>query len=135
MISITSDDGQQTLLKSLAPPASRAVAVSLSDKEAVLSADGKSKGDAIWISSDNDFDTKDEGNNEGQDLDDSQLCITPMTSIADYLDSTVTKHSLTESEAAIGMDTTLAVSPALVEGDPVWTYDSHMNPSADPEPN
>ncbi|EXL40104.1 hypothetical protein FOCG_17358 [Fusarium oxysporum f. sp. radicis-lycopersici 26381] len=135
MISTTSDAGQHTLLQSFTPPASRAVAVSLSDKEAVLSADGKSKGDAIWISSDDDSDTEDEGDDEGQDLDDSQSCTTPTTSIADHLDSTSTKHSPTESEAAIGMDTTPAVSPALGEDDPNWTHNSHMGPLADPEPN
>ncbi|KAH7153749.1 hypothetical protein DER46DRAFT_510325 [Fusarium sp. MPI-SDFR-AT-0072] len=135
MISTTSDAGQHTLLQSFTPPASRAVAVSLSDKEAVLSADGKSKGDAIWISSDDDSDTEDEGDDEGQDLDDSQSCTTPTTSIADHLDSTSTKHSPTESEAAMGMDTTPAVSLALGEDDLDWTHNSHMGPLADPEPN
>jgi hypothetical protein len=85
MISTTSDAGQHTLLQSFTPPASRAVAVSLSDKEAVLSADGKSKGDAIWISSDDDSDTEDEGDDKGRDLDHSQSCTTPTTSIADHL--------------------------------------------------
>jgi hypothetical protein len=154
MISTTSDAGQQTLLQSFTPPASRAVAVSLSDKEAVLSADGKSKGDAIWISSDDDSDTEDEGDDEGQDLDDSQSYTTPTTSIADHLgkifntiilsrvspnslfiDSTSTKHTSIESVAAIGVDTTPAVSPALGEDDPDWTQNSHMGPLADPEPN
>ncbi|KAF5700099.1 hypothetical protein FMUND_14469 [Fusarium mundagurra] len=135
MISTTSDAGQHTLLQSFTPPASRAVAVSLSDKEAVLSVDGKSKGDAIWISSDEDSDTEDEGDDEGQDLDDSQSCTTPTTSIADHSDSTSTKHSPIESEAAIGVDTTPAVSPSLGEDDPDWTHNSHMGPLADPEPN
>ncbi|PCD23151.1 hypothetical protein AU210_014674 [Fusarium oxysporum f. sp. radicis-cucumerinum] len=130
-MSTTSDAGQQTLLQSFASPASRAVAVSLSDKEAVLSADGKSKDDAIWIASDEDSDTEDEGDDEGQDLDDSQSCTTPTTSIADHLDSTGAKHSPTESEASIGIDTTPAVSPARAEDDPIWTQD----PLADPEPN
>ncbi|CZR35900.1 uncharacterized protein FPRO_03840 [Fusarium proliferatum ET1] len=131
MISTTSDSGQQ----SFTPPASRAVAVSLSDKEADLSADGKSKGDAIWISSDDDSDTEDEGDDEGRDLDHSQSCTTSTTSIADHLDSTSTKHSLIESEAAIGVDTTPAVSPALGEDSPDWTHNLHMGPLADPEPN
>ncbi|EXL40443.1 hypothetical protein FOCG_17065 [Fusarium oxysporum f. sp. radicis-lycopersici 26381] len=135
MISTTPDAGHQTLLQSFTPPASRAVAVSLSDKGAVLSADGKSKGDAIWISSDDDSDTEDEGDDEGQDLDHSQSCTTPTTSIADHLDSTSTKHSPIESEAAIGVDTTPAISPALGEDDPDWTHKSHMGPLADPEPN
>ncbi|KAG4258982.1 hypothetical protein FPRO03_13204 [Fusarium proliferatum] len=134
MISTTSDAGHQTLLQSFTSPASRAVAVSLSDKEAVLSADGKSKGDAIWISSDDDSDTED-GDDEGQDLDDSQSCTTPTTSIVEHLDSTSTKHSPIESVAAIGVDTTPAVSPALGEDDPDWTHNSHMGPLADPEPN
>ncbi|KAF5696960.1 hypothetical protein FGLOB1_13130 [Fusarium globosum] len=154
MISTTSDAGQHTLLQSFTPPASRAVAVSLSDKEAVLSVDGKSKGDAIWISSDEDSDTEDEGDDEGQDLDGSQSCTTPTTSIADhsgtffntiilsgvspnslFIDSTSTKHSPIESEAAIGVDTTPVVSPSLGEDDPDWTHNSHMGPLADPEPN
>ncbi|PNP78234.1 hypothetical protein FNYG_08426 [Fusarium nygamai] len=108
MISTTSDAVQQTLLQSFTPPASRAVAVSLSDKEAVLSADGKSKGDTIWISSDNDSDTEDEGDNEGPDLDDSQSCTTPTTSIAGHLDSMSTKHSPTELEEAIRTNRTSA---------------------------
>ncbi|KAK2687240.1 hypothetical protein QWA68_014245 [Fusarium oxysporum] len=87
MISTTSDARQQTLLQSFTPPSSRAVAVSLSDNEAVLSADGKSKGDAIWISSDDDSDTEVEGDDEGQDLDHSQSCTTPTTSIADHFDA------------------------------------------------
>ncbi|KAF4435931.1 hypothetical protein FACUT_6819 [Fusarium acutatum] len=131
MISTTSDGGQQ----SFTPPASRAVAVPLSDKEAVLSADAKSKGDVIWISSDDDSDTEDEGDDEGQDLDDSQSCTTPTTSIADHSDSTSTKHSPIESKAAIGVNTTPAVSPALGEDDPDWTHNSHTGPLADPEPN
>ncbi|PCD20272.1 hypothetical protein AU210_016684 [Fusarium oxysporum f. sp. radicis-cucumerinum] len=135
MISTTSGAEQQTLLQSFTPPDSRAVAVSLSNKEAVLSADGKSKGDAIWISSDDDSDTEDEGDDKGQDLVDSQSCTTPTTSIADHLDSTSTKHSPTESEAAIGVDTTPAVSLALGEDDQYWTYNSHMGPLADSEPN
>ncbi|KAF4452883.1 hypothetical protein F53441_4355 [Fusarium austroafricanum] len=154
MISTTSDAGHQTLLQSFTPPASQAVAESLSDKEAVFLADGKSKGDAIWISSDDDSDTEDEGDDEGQDLDDSQPCTTPTTSIADHLgkfsstiilsgvspnsqfiDNTSTKHSPIESEAAIGVDTTPAVSPALGEDNPDWTHNSHMGPLADPEPN
>ncbi|EGU89167.1 hypothetical protein FOPG_18546 [Fusarium oxysporum f. sp. conglutinans race 2 54008] len=154
MISATPDAGQHTLLQSFTQPASRAVAVSLSDKEAVLSADGKSKGDAIWISSDDDSDTEDEGDDEGQDLDHSQSCTTPTTSIADHLgkffntiilpgaspnspfiDSTSTKHSPIEPEAAINMDTTPAVSSALGEDDPDWALNSHMGSLADPEPN
>ncbi|PNP57341.1 hypothetical protein FNYG_15214 [Fusarium nygamai] len=135
MISTTSDARQQTLLQSFTPPASRAVAVSLSDNEAVLSADGKSKGDAIWISSDDDSDTEVEGDDEGQDLDHSQSCTTPTTSIADHFDSTNTKHSPIESEAAIGMDTTPAVSSALEEDDPDWAHNSHMGSLVDPEPN
>lgn len=135
MISTTSDGGKQTLRQSFTPPVSRAVAVSLSDKEAVLSADGKSKGDVVWISSDDDSDTEDEGDDEGQDLDHSQSCTTPTTSIADHLDSTSTKYSPIESEAAIGVDTTPAVSPALGEDEPDWTHNSHMGPLADPEPN
>jgi hypothetical protein len=133
MVSTTSDAGQHTLLQIFTPPASRAVAISLSDKEAVLSADGKSKRDVIWISSDDGSHTEDEGDDEGQNLDDSQ---TPTTSTADHLgkvlstiilsgvspnslfiDSTSTKHSLSESEAAIGVHTTPAVSPALGEDD------------------
>ncbi|RKK80363.1 hypothetical protein BFJ71_g15945 [Fusarium oxysporum] len=135
MISATSDAGQHTLPQSFTPPASQAVAVSLSDQEAVLSADGKFKGDAIWISSDDDSDTEDEGDDEGQDLDRSQSCTTPTTSIADHLDSTSTKHSPIKSEAAIGVDSTPAVSPALGEDDPDWTHNSHMGPLADHEPN
>ncbi|RFN45008.1 hypothetical protein FIE12Z_10736 [Fusarium flagelliforme] len=115
MVSKTSDAGQYTLLQIFTPPAAQAAAVSLSDKEAVLAADGKSKGDVIWISSDNDCDTEDEGDDEGQNLDDSQSCTTPTNSIPDHLDSTSTKHSPTESKAAIGADTTPAVSPALGE--------------------
>ncbi|KAG7432006.1 hypothetical protein Forpi1262_v007062 [Fusarium oxysporum f. sp. raphani] len=135
MISTTSDAGQHTLLQSFTPPASRAVALSLSGKEAVLSADGKSKGNAIWISSDDDSHTEDEGDDEGRDLDRSQSCTTPTTSIADHLDSTSLKHSLIESEAAIGVDTTPAVYPALGEDDPDWTRNSHMGPLANPESN
>ncbi|KAG5758699.1 hypothetical protein H9Q72_013171 [Fusarium xylarioides] len=135
MISTTSDARQQTLLQSFTPPASRAVAASLSDNEAVLSADGKSKGDAIWISSDDDSDTEVEGDDEGQDLDHSQSCTTPTTSIADHFDSTNTKHGPIDSEAAIGVDTTPAVSSGLEEDDPDWAHNSHMGSLADPEPN
>ncbi|RBA17498.1 hypothetical protein FPRO05_11213 [Fusarium proliferatum] len=111
------------------------VAVSLSDNEADLSSDGKSKADAIWISSDDDSDTEDEGDDEGQDLDNSQSCTTPTTSIAGHLDSMSTKHNPIESEAAIGVNTTPAVSSALGEDDPDWTHNSHMGPLADTEPN
>jgi hypothetical protein len=154
MVSTTSDAGQHMLLQIFTPPASQAVAVSPSDKEAVLSADGKSKGDVIWISSDDDSDTEDEGDDEGQNLDDSRFSTTPTTSIADHLgkifstiilsgvspnslfiDSTSTKHSPGESEAAIGVDTVPAASPALGEDDQNWTYNSHMDSLADPEPN
>ncbi|KAH7186109.1 uncharacterized protein B0J16DRAFT_385153 [Fusarium flagelliforme] len=48
---------------------------------------------------------------------------------------TSTKHSPTESEAAIGADTTPAVSPALGEDDQDWTHNSHMDSLADPKPN
>ncbi|KAH7211301.1 hypothetical protein BKA60DRAFT_543797 [Fusarium oxysporum] len=102
---------------SFTPPVSRAVAVSLNDKEAILSSNRKSKGNAIWISPDDDSDTEDEGDNKGQDLDDLQSCITPMTSIADHCDSISTKHSLIKSEA-VGVDTTPAVSLALGEDNP-----------------
>ncbi|GKU07359.1 hypothetical protein FLAG1_09721 [Fusarium langsethiae] len=117
MISTTSDSGHQTPLQSFTPPASRAVA-----------------GDAIWISSD-DFDTEDEGDDEGQDLDDSQSCTTLTTSIAEHLDSMSTKHNPIESETAIAVDTTPAVSPALGKGDPDWTHNSHMGPLADSVPD
>ncbi|KAM0289584.1 hypothetical protein ACHAO9_005866 [Fusarium lateritium] len=119
MTSTSSDSGEQELLKSLTLPASQADAVSLCDKEAA-SVPGKSRHTAIEIS-DGEIDTEDEDDDVGQDFDDSQSCITPTTSIADYLDSTGTKHSLTGSEAAIGMDTTPAVSLALVEGDRLVT--------------
>ncbi|KAH7129685.1 hypothetical protein B0J13DRAFT_452591 [Dactylonectria estremocensis] len=152
MTSTTSDAGQQKLRQSFTPPASQAVAVSLCDEEA-LSATGESRDTAIWIF-DDETDAEDEDDDEGQNFDDSRSCTTPTTSIADhlgkffntvvlsgvgpdslYVDSTGTKHSPTESEAAIGMDTTPAVSPARVEDDPIWTHDSHMDPLADPEPN
>ncbi|KAH7110977.1 hypothetical protein B0J13DRAFT_591074 [Dactylonectria estremocensis] len=152
MTSTTSDAGQQKLRQSFTPPASQAVDISPSDEEA-LSASGESKHAAIWIS-DDETDTEDEGDDEGQDFDDSQSCTTPTTSIADhlgkffntvvlsgvgpdslYIDSTGTKHSPTGSEAAIGMNTTPAVSPARVEDDPIWTHDSHMGTLTDPEPN
>ncbi|PNP78604.1 hypothetical protein FNYG_07950 [Fusarium nygamai] len=132
MTSTTSDAGQHKSRQSLTPPGSQAAAVSLCDEEA-LSAPGESKDTAIWIFSD-DSDTEDE-DEEGQVFDDLQSCTTPTTSIADHLDSTSTKHSLTESEAAIGMDTTPAVSLALGEDGPDWIHNSHMGPLADPEPN
>ncbi|KAH7113137.1 hypothetical protein B0J13DRAFT_590765 [Dactylonectria estremocensis] len=81
---------------------------------------------AIWISED-ETDTEDEDDDEGQDFDDSQSCTTPTTSITDHLDSTGTKHSPTQLEAATSMNTMLAVSPARVEDDPIWTYCLHMN--------
>ncbi|CAG7565371.1 unnamed protein product [Fusarium equiseti] len=107
-----------TLLQSFPPPTSRKVAESLRDKEAVLPADVKSKGDAIWISSDDDFDTEDEGDAEGHALDDLRSCTTSTTSIADHFDSRSTKHSPIELEAATGVDTTPAVSLSLGENDP-----------------
>ncbi|CAI6099002.1 unnamed protein product [Clonostachys chloroleuca] len=132
MTSTTSDAGQHKSRQSLTPPGSQAAAVSLCDEEA-LSALGESKDTAIWISSD-DSDTEDE-DEEGQVFDDSQSCTTPTTSIADHLDSTSTKHSPIESEAAIGVDTTPTVSPALGEGGPDWTHNAHMSPLSDSEPN
>ncbi|KAH7231608.1 uncharacterized protein BKA55DRAFT_712784 [Fusarium redolens] len=116
------------------PPASHVVLVSLCDEEA-LSTTRESKDTAICIF-DNETDTEDED-------DDSQSGTASKTSIADhlgkyyslYIDSTVTKRSPTGSEAAIGMNTTPAVPPARVQGDPIWTHDSHMDPFADPEPN
>ncbi|KAH6957473.1 hypothetical protein DER45DRAFT_540222 [Fusarium avenaceum] len=94
----------------------------------------------IWIS-DDDTATKDEDDDEGQSFDDSQSCTTPTTSIADLgpdsldIDGTGTKHSPSEPEAAIRMDTMPEVSPARVEDDPIWTQNSHMDPLADPESN
>lgn len=53
--------------------------------EETLSATGKSKNAAIWIS-DADSDTEDEDDDESQDSDDSQSCATPpSTSLADHL--------------------------------------------------
>ncbi|KAH7183768.1 hypothetical protein BKA60DRAFT_671613 [Fusarium oxysporum] len=52
-----------------------------------------------------------------------------------FIDSTSTKHSPTESDAAIGVDTRPAVSLALGEDDQDWTYNSHMGPLADPQLN
>ncbi|KAH7142259.1 hypothetical protein DER46DRAFT_630897 [Fusarium sp. MPI-SDFR-AT-0072] len=120
MTSTNSDAGEQKLRQSFTASASQAVDVSPHA--------------AIWIS-DDETDTEDEDDDEGQDFDDSQSCTTPTISIADHLDSTGTKDSPAKSEAAIGMDTTPAVSPARVEDDPIWTHDPHMDTLADPEPN
>ncbi|KAI3581762.1 hypothetical protein IWW34DRAFT_787330 [Fusarium oxysporum f. sp. albedinis] len=133
MTSTTSDAGQRKLRQSFTPPASQTVDVSPSD-EVVLSASGESRHAAIWIS-DDETDTEDEGDDEGQNFDNSQSCTTPTTSIADHLDSTGNKHSPTESKAAISTDTTPAGSPARVEDDPTWTHDSNTGPLVDPEPN
>jgi len=142
-----------TQLQSFMFPPSREVGVSLNGKEAVLPTDGKSKGDAFRISSDDDSDTEDEDDAEGQDIDDLQSCTTSTTSIADhfgnffttislsrvstdslFINSRSTKHSPSELDAAIGVNTTPSVYPALGEEDPDLTQASHMGPLADPGP-
>ncbi|KAM6516696.1 hypothetical protein FALCPG4_014870 [Fusarium falciforme] len=133
MTSTASDAGQQELLRSFVLPAPQADAASLCGEQA-LSTTGESRDTAICIP-DDETDTEDEGDDVGQDFDHSRSCTTPTTSIADHLDSSSIKHSPTESEAAIGVDTTPAVSPAPGEDDPDWTHSSHMGPLADLELN
>ncbi|KAM5353452.1 hypothetical protein ACJ41O_000102 [Fusarium nematophilum] len=132
MASTTSEAGQHKLLQIFTPLSAQAVNISLRDEEA-LSASGESTDTAIFISDDDDTDTED----EEDDADDSQSCCTTptKTSIADHLDSTGTKHSPTESEAAIGLDTTPAAPVVRVEGVPTWTHESHMDRLAVPELN
>ncbi|KAH7247472.1 uncharacterized protein BKA55DRAFT_571917 [Fusarium redolens] len=65
--------GQQTLRQSFTRPGSRAVTISLCDKEA-LSALGESKDAASLVPSKDDSDTEDEDDDEG---DDSQTGTTP----------------------------------------------------------
>ncbi|KAH7125032.1 hypothetical protein B0J13DRAFT_647188 [Dactylonectria estremocensis] len=105
---------RQKLRQSFTPPASQAVDISPSDKEAP-SASRESRHAAIWIS-DNETDTEDEDDDEGQDFDNSQSYTTPTTSIADHLDSTGTKYSPTQLEAAA--DTSFEVSPTRPESQP-----------------
>ncbi|KAH7146066.1 hypothetical protein EDB81DRAFT_759375 [Dactylonectria macrodidyma] len=127
MASTTSDTGQPKLLQIFSPLSAQAVNASLRYEEA-LSTSGESTDTAICISDDDDTDTEDEE-------DDSQSCCTTptKTSIADRLDSTGTKHSPTESEVAIGTDTTSGASPVQVEGVSIWTHESHMDRFADPD--
>ncbi|CAH0054786.1 unnamed protein product [Clonostachys solani] len=52
-----------------------------------------------------------------------------------HIDSMGTKHSSTEAGAAITMGNTPTESQVGVEGDSIPVYGSHLDPSADPEPN
>ncbi|KAF4452119.1 hypothetical protein F53441_4984 [Fusarium austroafricanum] len=102
MASSTIDLEQWKLLQNFALPTSRPAITSLYDKEAHL-AHGRSKNTAIYIPSDVESDTDDEG--DASQLDSSQSYET-RTSTPDYLDLTTTENGVTESEAAIvGTDT------------------------------
>ena len=84
MTSTASDAAQQKFWQILTLPASRAAAVSIFDEEA-LPTIGESRGTAIWISDDDAETEDDDDDDEGQDFDDSQLCIIRTTaSIADH---------------------------------------------------
>ncbi|KAK7229658.1 hypothetical protein V2G26_001828 [Clonostachys chloroleuca] len=64
-----------------------------------------------------------------------QSYTTTATSIATHFNSTGTKHGSTEAGGAITMETTPTESEVGVEGGSIRVYGSHLDPSADPEPN
>ncbi|KAJ4182640.1 hypothetical protein NW767_013785 [Fusarium falciforme] len=125
MTSITSTTPhaeQQKPRQSSSPPRSQAATISLCDDEA-HSALGESKDATIWVFSDSDTEDEDE---EGQVVDDSQSSTTTATTITSHSDTTSIKQTPPGSEAAVGTDTTPAVSPVWVEDNP------NMGPAADP---
>ncbi|KAF5615770.1 uncharacterized protein FTJAE_13238 [Fusarium tjaetaba] len=71
--------------------------------ERAPSASGESTDNAIWISDDDSSDTEDEDDVENHDLNGSQSGYTTPTtaSVVDHLNSMYTKHSETESDAAM----------------------------------
>ncbi|UPL00878.1 hypothetical protein LCI18_011812 [Fusarium solani-melongenae] len=117
-----SDAKQQKSRQSSSPPRSQATTISLRDGEA-HSALVESKDDTIWISSDSDTEDEDE---EGQVVNDSQSSTTTATTITSHSDTTSIKQTPPGSEAAVGTDTTPAVSPVWIEDNP------NMDPTADP---
>ncbi|KAI8649766.1 hypothetical protein NCS55_01439500 [Fusarium keratoplasticum] len=117
-----SDAEQQKSRQSSSPPRSQATTISLRDGEA-HSALVESKDDTIWISSDSDTEDEDE---EGQVVNDSQSSTTTATTITSYSDTTSIKQTPPGSEAAVGTDTTPAVSTVWIEDNP------NMDPTADP---
>ncbi|EKJ76507.1 hypothetical protein FPSE_03267 [Fusarium pseudograminearum CS3096] len=92
---------------------------------------------AIWISDDDSSDTEDEDDVEDHDLNRSQSgCTTPMTaSVVDHLNSMCTKHSETESNAAVRMGAMAVLAPARLEGVRILSHESQMDLSSDPESN
>ncbi|KAG5801808.1 hypothetical protein H9Q74_006292 [Fusarium xylarioides] len=106
MVSPTIDLEQWKLLQNFALPTSQPAMASLYDKESYL-AHGRSKDTAIFIPSDVESDTDDEG--DASQLDSSQSYDT-RTSTPDYLDLTTIENGATESEANIvGTDIMSAV--------------------------
>ncbi|KAF5701792.1 hypothetical protein FMUND_13760 [Fusarium mundagurra] len=133
MLSTISDAEQPNSLHHFTSPGHQ---VALRDERAP-SASGESTDNAIWISDDDCSDTEDENNVEDHDLNRSQSgCTTPTTaSVVDHLDSMCTKHSETESDAAVRMGATAVLSPARLERVRILSHESQMNLSTDPESN
>ncbi|KAM6527483.1 hypothetical protein FSOLCH5_003553 [Fusarium solani] len=132
MVSTISDAEQQDSLHNFIFPGHQ---VALRDERAA-SASGHSKDTAICISDDDSSDTEDEDEIDGYDLGNSQSSpTTPTTSVVDHVDSMCTKHSETESDAAVRMGATQVLSPARVEGVRILSHESQMDFSTDPESN
>ncbi|KAG7432246.1 hypothetical protein Forpi1262_v007149 [Fusarium oxysporum f. sp. raphani] len=129
MLSTIFDAEQQDSLYNFTFPGHQ---VALRD-ERVPSASGESTDNAIWISDDDSSDTEDENNVEDHDLNRSQSsCITPTTaSVVDHLDSMCTKHSETESDAAVCIGATADFSPARLERVRILSHESQMDLSTD----
>ncbi|EXA30877.1 hypothetical protein FOVG_17800 [Fusarium oxysporum f. sp. pisi HDV247] len=133
MVSTISDAEQQDSLHNFTFPGHQ---VPLRDERAP-SASGESTGNAIWISDDDSSDTEDEDDVEDHDLNGSQSgCTTPTTaSVVDHLNSMCTKHSETETDAAVRMGVTAVLPPARLEGVQILSHESQMDLSSDPESN
>ncbi|KAJ4029486.1 hypothetical protein NW756_012750 [Fusarium oxysporum] len=133
MVSTISDAEQQDSLHNFTFPGHQ---VPLRDERAP-SASGESTGNAIWISDDDSSDTEDEDDVEDHDLNGSQSgCTTPTTaSVVDHLNSMCTKHSETETDAAVRMGVTAVLPPARLEGVQILLHESQMDLSSDPESN
>ncbi|KAI3579688.1 hypothetical protein IWW34DRAFT_444452 [Fusarium oxysporum f. sp. albedinis] len=133
MVSTIPDAEQQELLHNFTFPGHQ---VARRDERAP-SASGESTYNAIWISDDDSSDTEDEDDVEDHGLNRSQSgCTTPMTaSVVDHLNRMCTKHSETESNAAVRMGVTAVLSPARLEGVRILSHESQMDLSSDPESN
>ncbi|KAH7215449.1 hypothetical protein DER44DRAFT_653486 [Fusarium oxysporum] len=133
MVSTIPDAEQQDLLHNFTFPGHQ---VARRDERAP-SASGESTYNAIWISDDDSSDTEDEDDVEDHDLNRSQSgCTTPMTaSVVDHLNSMCTKHSETESDAAVRMGVRAVLSPARLEGVRILSHESQMDLSSVPESN